>query len=116
MSYAIQCHCGAVKGEVDTDLPAEAVTCNCSHCSAKGLVLAAIKRDQLTITSGAEALRTYRFNRHVIDHHFCAECGTQPFSEAAQDDGKRMAMVNLRCAPAADLDAIRKIEFDGASV
>jgi len=116
MSYEVQCHCGAVKAEVDTDLPSEAVSCNCSHCSAKGLLLSAIGRDQLRITAGEDALRTYRFNRRVIDHRFCAECGTQPFSEGAGPDGSRMAMVNLRCAPAADLESVRKIEYDGASV
>jgi hypothetical protein len=116
MSYQVQCHCGAVQAEVDGDLPSEAVTCNCSHCSAKGLVLAAIERDQLKVTAGEESLRTYHFNRNVIDHRFCQKCGTQPFSEGAGPDGKRMAMVNLRCAPEADLEAIKTVEYDGASV
>ena len=115
MSYQLQCHCGAVQAEVDGDLPTEAITCNCSHCSAKGLVLAAISRDQLKLTAGEDLLKTYQFNRRVIDHRFCENCGCQPFSEGRGPDGSAMAMVNLRCAPAADLEAMKMMPFDGAS-
>jgi hypothetical protein len=115
MSYQVQCHCGAVQAEVDGDLPKKAVSCNCSHCSAKGLVLAAVNRDQLSIIEGEESLRTYKFNRHVIDHRFCERCGAQPFSEGTGQDGSAMAMINLRCAAQADLESIHKIPFDGAS-
>jgi hypothetical protein len=116
MSYEAQCHCGAVRLEVEGELPDKAVTCNCSHCLAKGLVLAAVRRDQLKVTAGEEALRTYKFNKRAISHRFCPDCGTQPFSEGAGPDGAPMAMVNLRCVPGADLDAIEKMRFDGASL
>ena len=115
MSYQVQCHCGAVQAEVDADLPTEGISCNCSHCFAKGLVLTAIKRDQLKVTSGEESLRTYQFNRHVIDHRFCEKCGTQPFAQGLGPDGSSMAMINLRCAPDTDLGALKLIPFDGAS-
>jgi len=116
MSYDGQCHCGAVRIEVDGDIPGKAVSCNCSHCSAKGLLLAAVPRDKLKVTQGEDHLRTYRFNRRVIAHRFCPDCGSQPFSEGKGPDGSSMAMVNLRCVPAADLDGIEKIPFDGASL
>ncbi len=115
MSYLVKCHCGAVQAEVDAQLPAEAISCNCSHCSAKGLLLTAIKREQLRVTSGEEHLRTYQFNRRVIDHRFCEKCGSQPFAEGNSPDGTASAMVNLRCAPDADLEALKTIPFDGAS-
>lgn len=116
MSYRIQCHCGAVQAEVDSELPSQAVSCNCSLCSAKGLILAAVNRDQFKVTAGEDSLRTYRFNRKVIDHRFCETCGAQPFSEGTGRDGSAMAMINLRCAPDANLDEIEKIPFDGASL
>ena len=116
MSYQASCHCGTVQVEVDAELPEQAVTCNCSHCAQKGLVLAAIPRDRLTVTSGEEALRTYRFNKAVISHRFCSMCGTQPFSEGTGPDGSAMAMINLRCVPAADIGSIETIQFDGASL
>ena len=115
MSYQGQCHCGAVRIEVEGDLPDKAVSCNCSHCSAKGLLLSAVARGQLTV-SGEEAHHTYRFNRHVISHRFWSECGMQPFAEGSGPDGSAMAMINLRCVPDANLDTIEKIPFDGASL
>ena len=116
MAYEARCHCGAVAVEVDADLPDKAVVCNCSHCSAKGLVLAAVPGPAVKIASGEDSLRTYQFNKHVIDHRFCVNCGTQPFSQGKGRDFSPMAMINLRCVPAADIEAIEKIPFDGASL
>lgn len=115
MAYDARCHCGAVQVNVDADLPGQAVVCNCSHCSAKGLVLAAVPGSAVTITKGEHQLKTYQFNRHAIDHRFCPDCGTQPFSQGKGPDGSAMAMINLRCVPEADLEAIEKISYDGAS-
>jgi len=116
MAYEARCHCGAVRVTVDADLPEKAVTCNCSHCRAKGLVLAAVPGSAVKVSSGEDALSTYQFNRHAIDHRFCAECGTQPFSQGKGRDGSPMAMINLRCVPQVDLDKLEKMEFDGASL
>ena len=116
MAYQARCHCGVVKVEVDAALPEKAVVCNCSHCSAKGLVLAAVPGSAIKVTSGEDRLKTYQFNRHKIDHRFCPDCGTQPFSQGKGRDGSPMAMVNLRCVPAADLDSIEKTPYDGASL
>jgi hypothetical protein len=116
MPYQVQCHCGAVQAEVDGDLPQEAVSCNCSHCSAKGLVLAAIDRDQLKVSSGEDSLRSYKFNKHAIDHRFCDKCGSQLFSEGTGPNGTAMAMINLRCVPEANLSAVKTIPYDGASL
>jgi hypothetical protein len=116
MSYEARCHCGAVTVQVASDLPEKAVVCTCSHCRAKGLLLAAVAGASVRVTCGEESLRTYRFNRHVIAHRFCAECGTQPFSQGNGPDGSPMAMINLRCVPEVDLEAIEKMPFDGASV
>jgi hypothetical protein len=115
MAYEARCHCGAVTVAIDADLPEKAVVCNCSHCSAKGLVLAAVPGSSVQVRSGDEALKTYRFNTRKIDHRFCRECGTQPFSQGKGPDGSPMAMINLRCVPEVDLDAIEKMPFDGAS-
>ena len=115
MAYQARCHCGATTVSVDADLPDKAVICNCSHCSAKGLVLAAVPGSAVKVTSGEGQLKTYRFNRHVIDHRFCQECGAQPFSQGKGPDGSPMAMINLRCVPEVDVEAIEKIPYDGAS-
>ena len=116
MAYRAQCHCGAVRIEVEGEIPGKAVVCNCSHCQAKGLVLAAVPGSSVKVVAGEDALKTYQFNTHKIDHRFCSGCGTQAFSQGTGRDGSPMAMINLRCVPEADLEAIEKIEFDGATM
>ena len=115
MSFEASCHCGAVAMTVDGEIPAKAVNCNCSHCSIKALILAAVPGESVTIERGGDQLRTYRFNRETIDHRFCANCGVQPFSQGKGEDGSPMAMINLRCVPGVDLGSLEIIEFDGAS-
>lgn len=116
MSFQANCHCGAVALNVNAELPAKAVKCNCTHCSIKSLVLAAVPGDAVEVTKGEEALKTYRFNRKIIDHRFCANCGVQPYSRGKGPDGTPMAMINLRCVPQVDLDALEIIEYDGLSL
>jgi len=116
MSYEAHCHCGAVKVQIDADLPDKAVLCNCSHCMAKGLILAAVPGPSVKVASGEDSLETYQFNAHKIDHRFCSQCGTQPLSQGKGRDGSAMAMINLRCVSGIDLEAIEKIPFDGASL
>ena len=115
MSFEARCHCGTVTVTIDADLPTEAITCNCSHCSIKALVLAAVPGDKVTVSQGEAELAAYQFNRHAIDHRFCRNCGVQPFAQGKGPDGGPMAMINLRCVVDVDLDALKITQFDGAS-
>ncbi|MDR6954284.1 hypothetical protein J2X65_003654 [Ancylobacter sp. 3268] len=110
--YSGGCHCGAVKFEVSLDL-AGAIACNCSICSAKGLVLAFAPADAFRITAGEERLNEYRFNRHVIGHMFCDTCGVEPFARGQLPDGTPMAAVNIRALKAIDLAAVTPVPYDG---
>jgi hypothetical protein len=114
MAYEGSCHCGAVTFTVAGDLPATAMSCNCSHCRRKGFLLAFVPRGDLTL-AGAEALTEYRFHRNVLAHQFCATCGAQPFAFGQGPDGAEMAAVNLRCVPSVDLDGLSIEQVDGAS-
>lgn len=114
MPYAGQCHCGAVEFTVDAELPESAISCNCSHCRAKGLILTFIPAAQFTLAKGNEALGEYRFNTSKIAHKFCTRCGAQPFAEGEGPQGAVRA-INLRCVPEATLDSIRLDLVDGAS-
>ncbi len=69
----------------------------------------------MTITGGADALSTYRFNRHVIDHHFCPTCGCAPFGVGKGPDGQEMAAINIRCIEGVDLTAVKRVPVDGRS-
>ena len=116
MSYEGGCHCGAVTFAVDADVPTEAISCNCSHCRSKGLLLTFVRADQFRLTAGADALDTYLFNSRTIEHHFCTTCGSEPFAGGKMPDGAETRAVNLRCVPSLDLDALKLQQVDGASV
>lgn len=113
--YDGSCHCGAVTFEVDGDAPGEAMSCNCSHCRRKGFLLSFVPVETFRLTGGESVLTTYTFNKHAIEHRFCATCGCQPFGAGPGPDGEGMAAVNLRCVPSIDLDALDIKKVDGAS-
>ncbi|GLK43185.1 MULTISPECIES: GFA family protein [Novosphingobium] len=114
MTFSGSCHCGKVAFTVMGELPHEAMSCNCSHCRRKGFLLAFIPHDALAIERGADELTEYRFYKHVIGHKFCPTCGVEPFAQGEAPDGTKMTAVNLRCVPAADLDALTITKVDGA--
>jgi len=115
MSYHGSCHCGAVTFTVEGDIPGEAISCNCSHCRRKGFLLTFVPAEQFTLNSGEDALTTYTFNTHKLQHRFCRSCGVQGFAEGQGKDGVETRAVTLRAVPDADLTNLKINEVDGAS-
>lgn len=115
MSYNGSCHCGAVAFTVEGEVPTSAISCNCSHCRRKGLLLAFVPASSFTLDQGEASLQNYLFNTHRIIHQYCTVCGCQPFSEGRNPDGAETRAINLRCVPEADLNALELQKFDGAS-
>lgn len=114
MNYKGSCHCGQIAFEAEGDIE-KVIDCNCSHCSRKGYLLWFIPRSKIKVTATEFALATYTFNRHVIKHHFCANCGCAPFGFGAMPDGTETAAVNVRCIEGIDLGAIERQQVDGRS-
>ena len=73
MAYEGSCHCGAVTYTVEGDIPDTAMSCNCSHCRRKGFLLTFVPIDRFRLESGSDKLASYKFNKHNIDHQFCAD-------------------------------------------
>jgi hypothetical protein len=116
MAFEGSCHCGKVTFRVEAEAPKEAISCNCSHCRRKGLLLAFFPRAAFKLTGDEDATSSYRFNSCKIDHRVCNVCGTQAFAFGSMPDGTATAAVNLRCVPAMDLDRLILKPFDGASL
>lgn len=105
-TYAGGCHCGAVRYEVETDL-AKVITCNCSHCHKKGLVLTFVPESQFRLTKGSDdELTEYRFNKKVIRHLFCPVCGVQPYGRGQNSAGEKLVAINVRCLDGVELDTL----------
>lgn len=115
MTYRGSCHCGRVAFEVDGTIES-ALACNCSMCQRKGSLLWFVPRSSLRLTTPEANLRSYTFNKHVIKHRFCANCGVHPFGEGVDAKGNATAAVNIRCLEDVDLEAIPVNHFDGRSV
>lgn len=106
------CHCGEVRFSVQGEID-QAIECNCSHCSRKGFLLWFVPRSALSISEGAGPLTTYTFNRHAIQHQFCAACGCQPFGLGRMPDGSETAAINIRCLEHVELESITRVAVNG---
>lgn len=115
MPFEGSCHCGTVTFRVEEDVPAEAISCNCSHCRRKGFLLSFVPSSAFSIIDGDESLTDYYFNKHEIAHRFCSKCGCQPFGQGKGPGGVDMTAINLRCVPSIDLDNLTIQNVDGAS-
>jgi hypothetical protein len=114
MVYKGSCHCGNVKYEVDAELTG-AMACNCSICQRKGALLWFVPRDKMTLLSGDDAMTTYKFNKHLIEHRFCSTCGIHPFAEGVDPAGNKMAAININCLEDVDLSKVPVQHYDGRS-
>ncbi|WP_137150390.1 GFA family protein [Devosia sp. FKR38] len=114
-TYDGQCHCGAVRFSVHTDLSGPSA-CNCSHCRRLGWIMQSVPAENFTLLSDAEALTLYRFNTHTIDHLFCRHCGIQSFARGSDGKGKSLVMINVNCLePAVAVDPAAIKHWDGAN-
>lgn len=107
------CHCGTVWFETVMQPPTSGMVCNCSHCHRKGFVLAFIPRNNFTLTSGADNLTEYRFNKKQIAHQFCKTCGVQCFAYGSDQEGNETVAINLRTVDSIDTDTLEIQKFNG---
>jgi hypothetical protein len=109
------CHCGNVAFEVE-GTPTEAMSCNCSMCQRKGVLMWFVPRDKLRLKTPDENASTYTFNKHAIKHRFCPKCGIHPYGEAKDPKGNPMAAVNIRCLEDVELEKIPVQHFNGRAL
>lgn len=115
MKYRGSCHCGKVAFEVEGEIT-DALSCNCSICVRKGSLLWFAPRNALKLLTPDDAASTYTFNKHVIQHRFCASCGIHPFGEGVDPKGNAIAAINIRCIEGIDLNAVPVTHFDGRAM
>ncbi len=114
MKYKGSCHCGNIAFEVEGEIKG-ALSCNCSLCQRKGSLLWFVPLVELKLLTPESAISTYTFNKHIIKHHFCENCGIHPYGEGVDAQGNAMAAVNIRCIEDIDLESIPVQHYDGRS-
>ena len=113
-TYSGSCHCGRIAFEVDGTID-QVMDCNCSLCGRRGGLLWFVPRSALRLRMLGTDLSTYTFNKHVLQHHFCAKCGIAPFSEG-ESKGAKMAAINARCLEGVDLSKLKIVKYDGRKI
>ena len=110
------CHCGAVRYQVEIDVDAPALSCNCSMCGRAGTLLSFVPESAFKLEQGEANLTDYQFNRHMIHHVFCKTCGIKPFGRGTGPNGPTVA-VNMRTLDDVDTFALAATakQFDGKS-
>lgn len=116
MAHTGSCHCGKIAFEFESGPITEGLECNCSICSMKGSILHFVPAASFTLKTPRADVSTYKFNKQVIAHHFCASCGTSPFAEANAPNGGPMAAINLRCVAGVDPKALKLNFYNGRDV
>jgi len=115
-TYSGGCQCGKVRYEVQMDI-GEVIACNCSRCGRLGSLLAFAPLSQFKLLSGDTDLTKFEFNRHTIQHQFCATCGIQSFAlGTVPKTGDKMAAINVRCVDGVDVDALKVKKVNGRSL
>jgi hypothetical protein len=105
------CHCGNVRFEVDLD-PAEAVVCDCSICSKKGVIIGRVAEAQFRLLTPLENLGLYQFHKRIAKHYFCPQCGVHTFNRPRS--APELWAVNLRCLDDLDIDSLEPKQVHGS--
>lgn len=110
------CHCGKVRYEVELDLTAPVIECNCSICSGHGLLLSFAPDEHMNIAQGEENLTEYRFNKEKIAHSFCKTCGVEVFGKGSNSEGVPTYAVNMRTLDDIDVTTLNRMPYDGKAL
>ncbi len=114
-TYKGQCHCGAVRFEIDTELDRVAV-CNCSICQRRNAVMHRVEAERFRLIRGEEDLTLYQFATGTARHFFCKHCGTYPFHRPRI--APEAYTVNVFCLEGIDratVAGLETVEIDGKS-
>jgi hypothetical protein len=114
-TYAGGCHCGHVRYQAQADLD-HVLSCNCSICTQRGLLLTFLPAEQFHLESGGEDLTEYRFNKHRIQHLFCPVCGIEAFARGKGPEGSETIALNVRSIDGVDVSKLQPKSFDGRSL
>lgn len=108
------CHCQQVRFEVEMNVDS-AISCNCSICSKRGLLLSFTPESSFKLLSGENNLTDYQFGKKRIHHYFCKTCGVGSFGSGETPDGKKMCAINIRCLDDFEFSKVPLKHVDGKS-
>jgi hypothetical protein len=100
-----QCHCGAVRFEVELSDGLNSVRrCTCTYCRMRGAVAVSAALGGIRFIRGEDALTSYRFNTATAQHFFCSRCGIYTHHQRRSNPAEYG--VNVAC-----LDGLSPFDF-----
>lgn len=107
--YALSCHCGSIRLEVDAELGA-VTECNCSTCRRSGFLHWKVASDAVRLMTERGRLSTYVWRDIAAGHHFCPTCGIA-IARTGYPGG--IISVNARCIEGIDVFTLEVRRYDG---
>ena len=108
------CHCGALKLEIDGDLPEYLNSCNCSACRRNGNLMAYYHPSKVKIIAKPGSTQSYIWGDKSMAMIRCAHCGNHSHWESLDPNLTDRMGVNARLFENVDISKIRIRHFDGA--
>ena len=108
-----QCHCGAVRFEVDGPLT-ETTSCDCSLCRMKNARMTAVPASRFRLLTDPRGVTEYRWNTRVARHYFCPVCGIYTFHRKRIDPA--LVGVNAFCLAGLEVDGLPHRRADGRTM
>lgn len=112
-----RCHCGKTGWTLIGD-PGSITACNCSLCSRYGTLWAYdYENERIEVQGETAAYRRVDVTAPVLEVLFCPACACVLSWRGLQldPDGRRRMAVNIRLAPAKEVQALPIDHFDGLS-
>jgi len=105
------CHCGAVRYEVDIDLAQGTLRCNCSLCGKSRAWFAFAPADRFRLLEGEEELASYQWTppgkpRPNLRYRFCKTCGVRAFTEGKDTKGNETRAIAVSTLDDADANEL----------
>jgi hypothetical protein len=115
MTYDGSCHCGALRFRLTCEPVTDAIRCNCSICSRRGLFMSSryFPPEAFSDFVGREGLACYRWGDRMVNFWFCPTCGVHVFHDTVEKPGH--CRVNLGCLDGLDVYALPWKLIDGKS-
>ncbi len=109
------CHCGAVKLQIEGDIPEALTSCNCSLCRRYGDLMAYYSPAKVKIFAESGATDEYIWGDKSIATVRCSNCGCFSHWKSLDPNQNDRMGVNARLFTNVEIEKIRIRHFDGAN-
>jgi hypothetical protein len=114
-SFVIEssCHCGAVKLQIDGEIPSTLNSCNCSICRRYGGLVAYYPPTKVKILASPDSMDEYVWGDKTLALVRCRKCGCFSHWRSLDPDQTDRMGINARLFTNVEIDKIRIRHFDG---